>query len=282
MTVHLRLRQQPPIPIDMGWLSLAMLRELSQHAIEQLPLAIGRERSAVGEWFKVATQTSNSDRLVFTGDCGMLCGIGSDLAEGEVIVEGPAGAQLGRRMAGGTIRVQGNAGALAATAMRGGRIEIDGDAGDYLGGPRRGERTGMRGGRVVVRGDAGQGTGHRMRRGTILIHGSTGPCCGLEMVAGTIATARIDSTDVGFGMRRGTILIYVTTAASPFPTVTPCFASPTAAPAVFMKLLLDELRPDLPNEHATRQDRHPDSWQRSIGDLAAGGLGEIIWSGKCR
>lgn len=276
MTVRLRLRQQLPIPVDVGLLSLAALRELSQHAIEQLPLAIGSQRSEVGAWFDVAKETAADDRFVLVGDCSMLCGIGSDLSDGEVIVEGPAGAQLGRRMTGGTIRVEGNAGALAATGMRGGRIEINGNAGDYLGGPRRGERSGMRGGRVVVRGDAGQGAGHRMRRGTIITHGSAGPCCGWEMVAGTIATARIDKTDLGFGMRRGTIFLYGGEATSSCPTATPCFASPTAAPAVFLKLLLDDLRPDLPGGHSLR-DRRPENWQRSVGDLATGGLGEVIW-----
>lgn len=275
MSLRLRLRQQPLIPVDVASLSLDAFAGLSTHAIEQVPLAIGSQRSDVGAWFDVAGRAG--DRLVFEGDCSNLCRIGSGMAAGEVIVEGPAGDQLGRRMMGGTIRVRSNVGRLTASGMRGGRIEIDGDAGESLGGPLRGERTGMRGGRVVIRGNTAQGTGHRMRRGTILVNGCAGPQCGLEMVAGTIAAARVDGTDLGFAMRRGTIIICGNASASPFISDTPRFTPPTAASEVFLKLLLHDLATDLPIGHSSLGDRLTDRWQRSIGDLSAGGLGEVIW-----
>lgn len=275
MSLRLRLRQQPPIPLDVASLSIAALAGLEARAVAQLPLAIGSQRSEVGMWFDVAGGAD--DRLIFEGDCSMLCGIGSEMGRGEVIVEGPAGAQLGRGMVAGTIRVGGSVGSLAASGMRGGRIEIDGDAGDALGGPRRGERTGMRGGRVVVRGNTATGTGHRMRRGTIIVHGCTGPRCGLEMVAGTIAAARVNTTDLGFAMRRGTIIIYGNTSEAYLSSATPCFTPPTAAPEGFLKLLLDELRGDLATDASNDGDGRREHWRRSIGDLSVGGLGEVIW-----
>lgn len=157
--------------------------------------------------------------------------------------------------------------------MQEGRIEVEGDAGDRLGGPWRGERSGMRGGRVVIHGNTGRQTGHRLRRGSIIVNGCAGPECGLEMVAGTIAVNRIQATDVGFAMRRGTILIGDPPAMLGQDREASCFAPPSEAPAFFLKMLLADLARDFP----LFSDRLNDSWWRSVGNLSAGGLGEILW-----
>ncbi|WP_164104017.1 formylmethanofuran dehydrogenase subunit C [Candidatus Laterigemmans baculatus] len=287
MTLTLRLRSTPPTALDVSSLTLERLGPLSTDQIRRLPLRIGCQATDVATWFDVAGRAD--EKLGFEGDCRRIDGIGTAWAGGELVVEGSAGAQLGRRMSAGIVRVQGSVGALAASGMRGGVIEIAGDAGEALGGPLRGERTGMRGGRVVVQGNAAAATGHRMRRGTILIGGQAGPRCGWEMVAGTIAAGRVDSTDLGFAMRRGTILILAAaisasaatpSAADPPPPVRPpCFTPPTAAPSGFLQLLLDDLARGAGTETAAaiEQRRWDGGWLRSLGDLSRGGLGEVIW-----
>lgn len=287
MTLTLRLRITPPAPIDVESLTLGQLRSLSADEIQRLPLRMGRELGEVGTWFDVSGRADNT--LCFQGDCRSIDGIGTAWAGGELIVEGSAGDRVGRRMSAGTLRVRGSVGALAASGMRGGRLEIEGDAGESLAGPLRGERTGMRGGRVVVHGNSAATTGHRMRRGTLIIRGHVGPRCGWEMVAGTIVAATIDPTDLAFAMRRGTILILNAAASTAsadsmaYPVRPPCFSLPTPAPSGFLRLLLDDLENDCelaaPGAAGANLDRCRQGigWQRRVGDLSRGGLGELIW-----
>ena len=112
------------------------------------------------------------------------------LTEGEIAVDGDAGAYLGAGMKRGKIEVKGNAGVLAGASMAGGSIAISGDAGERAGGILVGETMGMRGGVLTIGGNAGPLLGERMRRGLVIVGGDAGDYAGGRMIAGTILFKR--------------------------------------------------------------------------------------------
>ena len=64
---RLTVRERPPLPIEVGSLNPEALAALAVAEIERLPLALGRRRVALAEFFKVAG--APGPRLVFTGPC---------------------------------------------------------------------------------------------------------------------------------------------------------------------------------------------------------------------
>src|SRR5262249_4804091 len=142
----------------------------TKEAIGAIELASGNRRLRVDEVFDIAP--GESAALVIRNRGARLDHVGREMASGELLLEGDAGAYAGLAMSRGQLTIRGPAGPFVGAAMRGGIIEIEGHAGDFLGGGLPGERRGMAGGLILLRGDAGQRAGDRQRRGTILIEGN--------------------------------------------------------------------------------------------------------------
>lgn len=199
----LKLKAPPDQRLDLSGLSPAKLAAMSQSEIENLAIGTARRPVKLGDLFAISG--TPGDTLVIEGASSRLDGIGSELDQGTIIVEGDVGAYAGRRMKGGRLDIRGTTGPYLASGLRGGLI-LAKSAGDLVGAPRVGERFGMMGGIVVVAGDVGERAGDRMRRGTIITKGRFGPSAGSRMMGGTLWT------ETGFGagpgplMRRGTLI----------------------------------------------------------------------------
>lgn len=266
MSTRLRLRQPPGLRLDLRGLTPAALAGLDAAAIERLPLAQGRHGVPLAEFFDVSVE-GEGDTLVFEGDLSRCDRIGWQMAAGRIVVEGPAGDHAGAGMTAGVLQVQGDAGHLAACEMAGGELHVDGNVGDFAAGAQPGSLDGMRGGSVIVRGHAGARCGDRMRRGTVLVFGDAGDFLASRMVAGTLAIAGRAGAHVGYGMRRGSLVF-----AGIAPTVAPTFVPAISeAPVIWQLLARDLARHGGPFAELPSQPV-----RRHLGDLAAGGKGELI------
>jgi formylmethanofuran dehydrogenase subunit C len=269
VTTRLRLRQRPGLRLDLRGLSPAAIAGLDAAAIERLPLAQGRHRVPLAEFFDLQTLGA-SDTLVLEGDLSRCDRIGWRLAAGHIVVEGPAGDHAGAGMTGGVIEVRGDARDLAACEMAGGELRVRGNVRDFAAGAQPGSLDGMRGGRFIVHGNAGARFGDRMRRGTALVFGDAGDFLASRMVAGSIALGGRAGAHVGYGMRRGSLVF-----AGPAPAVAATFVPAVGAAPVFWQLLARDLAPHggpfagLPARPV----------QRHLGDLAAAGKGELLIAG---
>jgi formylmethanofuran dehydrogenase subunit C len=267
----LRLRTEPAFRLDMSPLTPEQLTDQSGESISRLPLAYGRRRVPLGEWFDV--RGSGGPGIVIEGDGARLDRIGAGMQDGQVRVEGNAGAYLGIGMRGGRIEVSGSVDAYAASGLSGGLVRVGGDCGDYLGAALPGEHRGMRGGVVIVGGRVGHRAGDHMRRGLILAEGGCGDYCGSRMQGGTIATLGACGARPGFAMRRGTLLF-----AGPAPAAGPTFNDAGELPLGFLVLLARSWK-ELPSRFASLS-RPSTRVHRWIGDLAFAGQGELIhWPG---
>jgi len=267
----LRLRAQPALRLDLSSLTPERLADMSLDAIQRLPLAYGKRKMPLAEWFDVRGAVET--RIVIEGGCPRLDRIGAGMQSGTIRIEGAAGAYLGIGMRGGLIELQGSADAYAGSGMTGGLVRIAADAGDFVGAALPGEHRGMRGGVVIVSGRLGDRAGDHMRRGLILAEGACGDYCGARMQGGTIAILGACGTHPGFAMHRGTVL-FAGSAPSPGPT----FNDAGELPFGFLVLLARSWR-ELPSRFASLE-RASIRVQRWIGDLAFGGQGELIhWPG---
>jgi len=267
----LRLRTAPAFRLDLSALTPERLSGMNAEAVARLELAHGRRRTPVGEWFDV--RGAGGERLVIEADGGRLDRIGADMTGGEIRIDGNAGAYLGIGMRGGRIEISGNADAYAACGLAGGTLRIGGNAGDFLGAALPGEHKGMRGGVVIVGGHVGDRAGDHMRRGLILAEGDCGSYCGSRMQGGTLALLGRCGIRPGYSMRRGTLLFM-----GPPPAPGPSFNDAGELPLGFLVLLARGWK-DLPSRFA--QIARPSTRvRRWLGDLAFGGMGELIhWPG---
>lgn len=275
--ICLTLNQSPPNRVDVRSLTPVHLAACNPKDLAAVPIRVGRQRVALGEWFTVRCQASAHDRPVlrFCGDLRQVDHIGAELAAGSIVVEGDAGNLVGRQMRGGKLVVHGSVAAGAACAMRGGELRIDGSAGDALGGPLPGSRQGMSGGTVIVAGSVGEFAGHRMRRGMLVIGGQTGRYAAAEMVAGTIAAQGFGPTS-GQGMRRGTLV-----SGAPACPVDGFSCPLPQRPAVWPLLetaLLRRAPAGSPLAEALHRSAEIRLY-RALGDRAVGGMGEWLWLG---
>lgn len=267
----LRLKQPPRQRIDMSPLSSARLTGLDQRQIAAIELLMGNQKVATGDLF--AIEFGDPQALRIAGSCDKLDFIGRDLGDGQIKVEGDAGAYLGFAMTGGRMSVNGSVWVYGGAGMSGGRIDILGDAGDYLGGALPGERFGLRGGAIMVRGHAGHRLGDRMRRGLIVVEGNIGDYAASRMIAGTIVGLgeRI-GVNPGLAMKRGTLVARRQPAG-----LLPGFADCGCPDPGFICLMLRDLRNDFPSIEA----RLPMTGRirRFAGDLGNAGKGELLfWS----
>ncbi len=159
----LRLRAAPAFRLDLSLLTPERLAGQTADAVARLPLAYGRRSVPVGEWFDV--RGTAGPRILIEGDGVRLDRIGAGMQDGQIRVEGGAGAYLGIGMRGGRIDVSGSVDAYAASGLVGGLMRIGGDAGDYLGA-------------ALPVGACGARPGFAMRRGSLVFAGpppSPGP-----------------------------------------------------------------------------------------------------------
>jgi formylmethanofuran dehydrogenase subunit C len=266
-TLRLTLREAPAQRVDLSPLTPDHLTGKTSAEIGAIELALGNARVRVDELFSLSGDFVSE--LAILNGCDRLDRLGEGMTHGRITVDGSAGAYLGAGMSGGVIEVHGSAGAYAATGMKGGMIHVTGNAGDFLAAALPGERGGMQGGTVVVGGDAGDRAGDRMRRGVLLIEGNAGDYCASRMVAGTIAVAGTVGRCPGFAMRRGTLLLLK----SP-PAVGSTFSDCGEHPLSVITLMVRSWR-TLPGRFATLSDTRVRA-RRYVGDLANGGLGEIL------
>lgn len=260
------LKQPVSQRIDVSALTPDRLAGTSVDSIRRLPIHLGNRRLELGELFAIGG--GDTDSIVLAGG-GVLDRVGQGMSHGTLRVEGDAGAYAGADMRGGRIVVEGSTAMLAACGMRGGEISIGGNAGDFLGAARAGEMRGMRGGMVKVTGNAGERVGDRMRRGVILIGGDAGSHCASRMIAGTIAVFGRAGPCAGYAMRRGSLLC----ADAPQPMLA-TFNDCGVFELGFLSLLLREW--DRSGAPFDRWSARLPRVQRWVGDIGAGGKGEIL------
>lgn len=265
----LRLKTAPALRIDLRRLTPVALSGLSASEVAALPLWHGRERIAVGDLFDIAAHTVDGDiaSLVFEGDLTRFDRIGWNMESGELRVEGSVGDYAGCGMAGGTLAVNGRAGDFTGAVMRGGTLSIASHTGDFAAASLPGDMEGMRGGTFTVGGNAGERLGDRMRRGTVLVSGNAGMFAASRMVAGTIGIGGAIGMHLAFGMRRGTVVLATAT-----PALSPTFVDTDHNFAVFWALLARSLA----RTSSAFEGLAARAPQRTVGDLAVEGKGEIL------
>src|SRR3954462_15782206 len=232
MTLTLRLREQPAVPLEAELLCPDRLAGASRDEIEALPVWHGNERTRVGEFFDIS---GAGDEVRLEGDLSRVKFVGAGMTTGRLTVAGNVGMHAGAGMRGGELHVEGDAGDWAGAGMRGGTLVVRGSAGCQLGGLYPGERAGMRGGEIVVHGDAGARAGAGVRRGLIAVAGRVGDAAGSRMLAGTIVALGGVGARAGAGMRRG----WIVTMAPAMPLATFVFSCVSRPP--FLGLYLRRL-----------------------------------------
>lgn len=259
------LKQVPALRVDMRSVSPAAFATLDARAVAAHRVHHGNEALALGDLFTIAP--CGEEGLRFEGDLSRFDRLGWQLAVGTLHAEGSVGDYFGAGMSGGKAFAAGHAGLLAACEMSGGHLEVGGNVGDHAASALPGSMDGMRGGTLIVRGAAGARLGDRMRRGTVLVFGDVGDFAASRMVAGTLAVAGRFGAHPAYGMRRGTVL-----ALGPRPVVPSTFVPNGADITVFWQLLARALASH-GGAFATLGRRRP---LRHLGDLAAGGKGELL------
>jgi len=263
----LRLRQPPPLRVDLRGVTPAALAGLALKDVERLPVGHGNSTLALAELFAVTRADGADDELHLEGELARIDRIGWQMAGGRIVAEASVGDYAGAGMSGGELRVRGSAGLLAACEMAGGLLTVEGDVGDFAASTLPGSMDGMRGGSFVVHGSAGARFGDRMRRGTALVFGNVGDFAASRMVAGTIAIGGRAGAHPAYGMRRGSVIF-----AGVAPVVPPTFVPAIAGAEVFWQLLARDLQGH-GGPFAALAAR---TIQRHLGDLAAAGKGELI------
>lgn len=273
MSLILRLRTPPSLPIEAECLRPDTLRDLSAAEVSRLVAWAGKDRVELGDLFTVERDDSGSADLTLVGDLSGVRRIGEGMTSGGLRIDGDAGGHLGARMSGGFIEVAGSVGDWAGAMMRDGLIRVRGNAGDRLGSAYPGERLGMRGGAILVDGDLGANAGEFMRRGLIAVRGEAGDGLGANLVAGSIlAFGPVRGGRLGAGMKRGTIALFE----GPMLPFLPTFRHACRYRPVFLTLYLKQLQDwgfDVP------PDAFEAEFERYNGDLIASGKGEVLIRG---
>ena len=199
------LRTEPAQRLDLSPLTPAGLAGMKPKNIQAIAIGTSRQALTVGDVFKL--KGTDVAKLHFVGTDARCDFIGRGLTDGEITVDGDAGAYLGSKMRVGKIAVSGSVGPFAGASMRGGRIDIARNAGANAGGMAVGEAHGMRGGRLSIGGKAGALLGERMRRGLIIGRGGAGDYAAARMIAGTILVKGRIGRWAGYGLRRGSLIL---------------------------------------------------------------------------
>jgi formylmethanofuran dehydrogenase subunit C len=257
------LKAKPDQRLDLSPLIPAKLKDLKAKEIEALVVGTTRDKLTVGDCFKVTGK--GAETIGFTGTDARCDKIGAGMKDGEIRVDGDAGAYLGAGMKGGKIEVKGNAGVLAGASMAGGTLSVAGDVGERAGGILVGETLGMRGGLLTIAGNAGPLLGERMRRGMIIVSGDAGDYLGGRMIAGTILVKHKVGRFAGFGLRRGSLILL-----DEPKELLPTFGDSGVMEFDYLRLLQHWLR------EQGRSISLGDRARRLMGDQAALGKGEML------
>jgi formylmethanofuran dehydrogenase subunit C len=269
--ITLRLHSPLPCPVDVSCLQPALVGELDLAALGRMRLRVDGKARPIGELFALSGKPE-AGRLRISGVTPSLEGLGRDMREGLLLLEGDCGDAVGAGMRGGEIRLTGNARHRLGAGMRGGLVRVSGSVGDFAGGSLPGAVSGMRGGILLIDGNAGARLADRLRRGLILVAGDTGPAPASQMIAGTVIILGTPGDSPGSGMRRGSLLIR--TEDCPVP---PTFVTTGVHELSFITLLMRHLE-ILEPRHA-RALRHFRRVRRLVGDRGCGGQGEILFPG---
>ena len=191
-------------PISMHAIQPQRLADMSEREIAATLVTAGRRTVPLGELFSVTGE--HSSRVKVIGSTRQLEGLGAGMGDGELVIEGDAGADVGVGMTRGTIHLQGSAGDGAGAGMSGGVLRIDQNAGDRLAAALPGASKGMTGGEVIVRGSVGRDAAAHARRGLIVVGGDTLSDGARAMIAGTLIVLGTCGDAPGRGNKRGTIV----------------------------------------------------------------------------
>jgi formylmethanofuran dehydrogenase subunit C len=183
--VVLTLRRPLEHSLDASAIAPDRFGAMSERDISALPVRYGGRAGALGDVFTVRGERATAVHL--EGELGRADGLGSDMAGGELTIEGDVGRDLGLAMAGGMIDLRGNAGANAA-------------------GARPGAARGVTGGEVIIRGSADADLAAGMRRGVVVVTGSAARGTGHSMIAGTVVVFGAIAAGVGRFLKRGSIV----------------------------------------------------------------------------
>lgn len=271
-------KKMPSLPIEAEVISPDSVVGRTQKAVSALPVHIGNMKYILGDFFKISgkiTENPSDQLIVISGEVPNVKYIGADMTTGRILVEGCVGMHVGAKMKGGELIVTGDAGDWAGAEMKGGLLRIHGNAGNQLGAAYRGSPEGMTGGCIVVGGNVGVEAGSFMRRGMIIIQGDVKPFLGVHMNGGEIfvfgkSAKRLGAEAKGNG---GFIACFGEVEA-----ILPTYIHDTTYRPDFMKLYLRQLRDQLGIEQAGEYLQT--SFRRYRGDLAVGGLGEILVAEK--
>ena len=274
------LRQVPALRVDLRGITPASLTGKSLLEVGQLPVGYGNAMLPLAEFFNIeaernaGTGADNGDTLVFDADLSRFDRVGWQMTSGRIRVEGSVGHYAGGCMTAGEVDIKGDAGLLAACEMAGGLLTVQGNVGDFAASTLPGSMDGMRGGTLIVRGNAGARFGDRMRRGTALVFGNAGDFLASRMVAGTIAVGGSAGAHAGYGMRRGSVVFASPQALHMASELTPTFVPAIAGAEVLWQLLARDLARHGGPFAALASMRI----ERHLGNLAAGGKGELIFT----
>lgn len=276
------IRPIPPgIRLNLQGVTPAELKELSIREILNCSIAANDRTNTLGDWFTVTDGERMTLRI--EGDVSRADYLGHRNQGGTIEVMGSVGHHLAEGMTDGKITVHGDSGDCAGGGLRGGTVVIRGNTGDYTAGALPGQKHGMRGGQLVVAGNVGSWAAARMRRGLLIVQGQIGGGLAMRMIAGTVIACGAVQRPFGCGMRRGTILLYDQPPpdAGSLATTLPGFTRPEQAELLFLPLLLKQIRDNLPGRLQEQLPKsyaeYPRTGWRSLGDLCAEGLGEVIW-----
>jgi formylmethanofuran dehydrogenase subunit C len=266
MSLDLTLHTAPLVPLEADVLTPGRLSGLSAIEAAKLIVVHGNQAAELGEFFRISGAANGEIHL--TGDLSHVKLIGAGMAQGRIVVHGPAGMHVGAGMTGGEIVVEGNAGDWVGPEMSGGRIVVKGNAGHLVGSASRGSPAGLQGGEILVFGNAGNEVGGGMRRGLIAIGGDTSDFTGVNMLAGTVVVFGHLGARPGAGMKRGSIV-------SMHPTqMLPTFSYACTYRPVFLRVYLSYLRGlGFPVTEAQLSG----SYQRWCGDAIELNRGEILY-----
>lgn len=247
-----------------------LLCELPSDEIEQLLVRADDVLTPLGEHFEVVDGAR--EQLVIEGELENCEAIGGGMRSGVLKVHGSVGNHLASSMRGGTLYVDGSAKKFACSNLLAGAVEVSQNVGDYAAGAVEPNSKGMRGGTFVVRGNAGRWLATRMRRGTVVVCGDVKEAAFTRMLAGTVVVCGAAKMPLATAMKRGTILLLGESNAD-MKACVPGFTAAETVELSFLPILIRQLQQYLPVEILPSSARV----QRSIGDRADGGQGELIW-----
>jgi formylmethanofuran dehydrogenase subunit C len=206
MPFHIQLKSPLPARMDATRCTRSAWCNESLTNVLASSIFLGNQKERFGDFFSVKGNP-NEDVHIWEGDLSLVDGIGAQLAEGSIVIQGSAGKYVGMGMRGGRIDVFGNVSDFCGNSMAGGFLQIHGNAGDRLGGIRDENSERMVGGEIVVCGSTGDDTGYRMRRGMIVVESNCGHRCGYQLRAGTLIVGGQCGSSPGLGMRRGSLIL---------------------------------------------------------------------------